>query len=81
MESGDSDSGHEKEEEGQYYEEITEVLVPVEEIISLYATPDVLSKCGLLLGEYEFNPPEVNRKQLHSYGSVHDSVVYLQHMN
>ena len=49
------------EEEGGNYEEITEQMIDVEEILSLYATPEIISKAGLLLREYEFNKPEVNR--------------------
>ena len=49
------------EEEGGNYEEITEQMIDVEEILSLYATPEIISRAGLLLREYEFNKPEVNR--------------------
>ena len=36
-------------------------MVEVEDILSLYAHPSILSKAALLLGEYRFNKPEVNR--------------------
>ena len=49
------------EEEGGNYEEITEQMVDVEDILMLYATPDIISKAGLLLREYATNKPEVNR--------------------
>ena len=49
------------EEEGGNYEEITEQMVDVEDILMLYATPDIISKASLLLREYATNKPEVNR--------------------
>jgi len=49
------------EENGNDYEDVNEAIIDVKEIIECYSHPDVLSKAGLLLREYKFNTPEVNR--------------------
>lgn len=60
-ESSDEENEMMNDEEGGNYEEITEQMIDVKDILNLYASPDILSKVGLLLREYEFNKPEVNR--------------------
>ena len=41
------------EEAGYDYEEVTEAIIDVEDIIEGYSHPDVLHKAGLLLKDYK----------------------------
>ena len=41
------------EEAGYDYEEVTEAIIDVEDIIEAYAHPDVLHKAGMLLKDYK----------------------------
>ena len=44
MESSDEEDEMMNDEEGGNYEEITEQMIDVKDILNLYASPDILSK-------------------------------------
>ena len=41
------------EEAGYDYEEVTEAIIDVEDIVDAYSHPDVLHKAGMLLKDYK----------------------------